>query len=425
MNSSFYHEKRKQLFDPIEDFWPDLYGEEYALYDIYQTDREVIKKIQLSTERIGHIFFKTATLLRHAPDEVLTEMGFPKESLSFLRFLPVQAETVIARLDLVPSGETFKCLELNSDTPTFIKEVYDINERICQEFQLDNPNQEMEALLRQALRNNIQATKCISEESFNIVFTAHEENIEDRYTALYLQKLSGFPARFIPLHRLQIVKGEGLYDEDGHRIDVLYRQTFPIENLLLDFDSSGQPIGQWLIELVELEKLAIINPPSAFLLQNKSVQAVIWGLHVEKDAFYTAEEHEWIEEHFLPTYLEPDPFLQEECPYVQKPVFGREGDTVQIYDGTGQLQLEDTYKTYQDYLPIYQKYIELPKVQYSSEKGVCQGHLIFGSFLISGQAGAIGCRVGDPITNNLSYFLPIGLRRGRDNVDLTSDFFKG
>ena len=224
---------------------------------------------------------------------------------------------------------------------------------------------------------------------------------------------------------MQIVKSEGLYDEDGHRIDVLYRQTFPIENLLLDYDSFGQPIGQWLLELVELGKLAIINPPSAFLLQNKSVQAVIWGLHVERDVFFTQEEHEWIEEHFLPTYLEPDPFLEGGCSYVQKPVFGREGDTVQIYDGTGQLQLEDTYKTYQEYLPIYQKYIELPKVQYSSKKGVCQGHLIFGSFLIAGQAGAIGCRVGDPITNNLSYFLPIGLRRGRDNVDSTSDFFKG
>ena len=411
MNS--YHEKRKQFFGNIDDFWPDLYGEEYALFDLYKTDRAVIEKIRQSTKRIGAIFFKTAKLFRHAPDEILLEMGFPKESLSFLRIPPAKAESVIARLDLVQSGSTFKCLELNADTPTFIKEVYDINASVCQEFQLENPNQGLEELLSHAIRENILALKSSSEQSFNIVFTAHEENIEDRNTALYLKKLSNLPARFIPLHKLQIVKGKGLFDEDGHRIDVLYRQTFPIENLLVDVDASGQPIGLWLLELVELGKVAILNPPSAFLLQNKSVQAVIWGLHVQNDAFFTQEEHEWIAEHFLPTFLEPDPFLQNACAYVKKPIFGREGDTVQIYDGKGRLKLEDTYKSYQDYLPIYQQYIELPKVPFSSEKGRCLGHLIFGSFLIDEQAGAVGCRVGDPITNNLSYYLPIGMEKGK------------
>lgn len=90
------------------------------------------------------------------------------------------------------------------------------------------------------------------------------------------------------------------------KIDVLYRQTFPIESLITDEDDEGNPIGQWLLELVEEGKLMIMNPPSAFLLQSKAVQAIIWGLHEEYHPFYTDEEHEWIEEYFLPTYLEPD-----------------------------------------------------------------------------------------------------------------------
>lgn len=410
MSSPFYREKRNQFFSKVENFWPDLYGEEYALYDIYKSNWKAVRKIQQSTERIGHIFFKTAKLLRQAPDEILIDMGFPYKALSFLRLHPLKAESVISRLDLVQSGNTFKCLELNSDTPTFIKEVFSVNELICNDFKLENPNQGIESVLSEAVNSYIcQVLQNQPEKPLNIVFTAHDDHLEDLYTSLYLQGLVKLPSRFIPLHQLHIVQGEGLFDEDGHPISVLYRQTFPIENLLLDHDHTGQPIGLWLLELVELGKLTIINPPSAFLLQNKAVQAIIWGLHEENNPFFTEEEHKWIDEHFLPTYLEQDPFLKAGLPFVKKPVFGREGDTVEIYDGNGALKMEDSYKTYQDYLPIYQQYIDLPKISYNSEKGKSTGHMIFGSFLIAGKAGAIGCRVGNPITNNLSYFLPIGV----------------
>lgn len=108
----------------MADFWPDLYGEEYALFDILETNWDFINRVNKATQRIGHIFFKTAKLLRKVDNELLIEMGFPQETLSFLRIQPTSAESVISRLDLVETGNSFKCLELNSDTPTFIKEVF-------------------------------------------------------------------------------------------------------------------------------------------------------------------------------------------------------------------------------------------------------------------------------------------------------------
>ena len=54
---------------------------------------------------------------------------------------------------------------------------------------------------------------------------------------------------------------------------------------------SQNKIGLWLIELVAQNLLTMVNPPSAFLLQNKAVQAVIWGLHEEQNSFFSAEEH--------------------------------------------------------------------------------------------------------------------------------------
>lgn len=166
------------------------------------------------------------------------------------------------------------------------------------------------------------------------------------------------------------------------------------------------------MELVEKGKLALINPPSAFLMQNKAVQAVIWGLHLEGSLFFSKEEHAWIDEYFLPTYLEPDFFLGTGLSYVKKPAFGREGDTVEIYTKDGQLVQADKQKSYTEYLPVYQQYVEHPKVSFMSEKGKQEGKLLIGSFLLNGQPSAVGYRVGGTITNNFSYYFPIGMRDG-------------
>ncbi|MEW8987880.1 MAG: glutathionylspermidine synthase family protein, partial [Bacillus sp. (in: firmicutes)] len=121
------------------------------------------------------------------------------------------------------------------------------------------------------------------------------------------------------------------------------------------------------------------------------------------------EEHKWIEDYFLPTYLEAEPFYDKQAPYVKKPIFGREGDTVQIFSSTGKLLMEEQHKNYNDVPSIFQQYIELPTVTYNSEKGKQIGHILTGSFLVNGKASALGYRVGGEITNNLSCFLPVGL----------------
>lgn len=402
-----YHIKRQQFYRHIKDFWADLYGEEYALYDISILDSDQVADIRVISERIGAIFFKMGSLLRKVPDETLLEMGFSQETLAFIRLKTLPIESVISRLDLIPTGDSYKCIEINADTPTFIKELFCINGMICKEFGMKNPNDGMELLLRIAVTDSIKKS---TNKSFpHIVFTAHKDHIEDYETVLYLQQ-SVQPSKFTPLHQLHIQKGVGLFDEEGKKIDVLYRQTFPIENLIQDKDQDGNPIGLWLLELVEQKKLAIINPPSAFLLQNKAVQAVIWGLHEEQHPFFTEQEHQWIDDYFLPTYLEADPFLQKGIPYVKKPVFGREGDTVEIFNEYGELIDADKQQSYLDYIPVYQQYIEHPTITFNSEKGKQEGKLLVGSFLLNGKAGAIGYRTGGNITNNLSYYLPVGLK---------------
>lgn len=404
MISKDYHHRRKNFYGKIAGFWPDLYGEEYALYDLHLLHEEQVGHIRMVSERIGRIFFKISSLLRQVPEETLLEMGFPRETLSFIRLKTLPVESVISRLDLIPYKDSYKCIEINADTPTFIKELFHVNGLITRELGVADPNEGMESLLRKTI------SEWVDVKDAHVVFTAHEDHIEDRETVLYLKE--GLKARFTPLHQLQIQRGVGLFDDVGGKIDILYRQTFPIESMLLDRDIEGNPIGHWLLELVHQGKVQLINPPSAFLLQNKAVQAVIWGLHEEEHSFFTVEEHRWIAEYFLPTYLEAEPFLHKGKSFVKKPSFGREGDTVEIFNGIGEIMTANGQRTYGGYLPVYQQFIEHPTVSFNSERGRQEGKLLIGSFLLNGKPAALGARVGGMITNNLSYYLPVGMVKG-------------
>jgi glutathionylspermidine synthase len=401
---------RGNFYRSIRNFWPDLYGEEYALYDVAAISQNEADEIRLCTSRVGKVFFKICDLLRKVDKDTLLELGFPHQTVDFIRLKISNPESVIARLDLIKTNDTYKCIEINADTPTFIKELFHVNGLVAKNFGYGDPNESKEEQLAAAIRKAVHASaKWVAEVEPYVVFTAHEDNIEDKNTVLYLQELYGLPSRFISLDKLRIQPGEGLFDEYGHKIDILYRQTFPIESMILDEDHSGNRIGLWLMDLIKIKKLAVINPPSAFLLQNKAVQAVIWGMHENKDPFFSKEEHQWIHQYFLPTYLEADYFLEKKIPYVKKPIFGREGDTVQIFDSSGQLVLEEQQKNYDQVPSIFQQYIKLPSVQYLSENGRQNGHILTGSFLVYGKPSAFGYRVGGEITNNLSCFLPAGL----------------
>lgn len=405
---------RDAFYSGIDGYWADLYGEEYSLYDLYEMTKEEVHKLRESTNRIGHIFYKTAQLLRTVDDKTLLMLGFPRETLSYIRIRSLSVESVIARLDLVGTGETYKCMEINSDTPTFIKELHHVNGLVCEAFDRHNPNKGYEKQLALAVEKAvIESLEYLGDDltAPHIVFTAHGDNVEDANTAVYLRSFLPFPSSFVPLDQLQIIRHVGLFDGEGNPIHVLYRQTFPVENLIEDEDEEGNPIGLWLLELIEQKKVAVINPPSAFLLQSKAVQAIIWGLHEEASPFFNEEEHQWIGEHFLPTYLEPDRFLESRTKYVMKPAFGREGDTVKIFDGDGRVAAEDSHNSYVHYLPVYQEYVELPTAGFRTKKGGKEGSYMFGSFLIGGNAGAIGIRIGSPITDNLSYFLPVGITK--------------
>jgi glutathionylspermidine synthase len=405
-----YGENRKQFYSTITEFWSDLYGGEYSLYHSHIITSEDLEEIRFATEKLGQLFFKSAKLLRKMSDEVLSDLGFPKESISFLRFKSISPETIISRFDFVKKENQIKMLEFNSDTPTFIKECFYVNGLVAKQFKQIDPNaSELNMLKNTVMKAIMESIKTLNLNHVpNVVFTSHEDHLEDWYTCKFLSDLIPFPNKLVPLNNLQL-RHDSLVDPDGVPIDVLYRQTYPIEYLIEDCDDTGEKIGLQLLELVQLKKLALINPISAFLLQSKAIQAFIWGLKDDRN-FFSKDDAVIIERYMLPTFFENEPFLDSNL-YVEKPVFGREGDTVIIYDQYGKKMIENPHQTYKKELQIFQEYIELPTIDVVTEKGQEQLSYLYGSFLLAGRASAIGIRAGGKITANESYFLPVGFSK--------------
>ncbi|MFK4476935.1 glutathionylspermidine synthase family protein [Bacillus sp. RC206] len=406
---SQYIKKRKEFYSNYPHFWSDLYECEYSLFHVFPITEQTMKQLQVATERMGKIFFKTARILRNLSNEQLLELGFPTASLPFIRLKGIYPESVISRFDFALTEDNrIKMLEFNSDTPTFIVECFQMNGKVCEELDYDDPNANQERLLSSGITKAVmEFTKGMEEP--NVVFTAHPEHIEDWNTTMYLSGLCHVENKVMPMTELRITD-DALVDRDGLPIDVLYRQTYPIEDLIEDQDpETGDLVGVELLQLVKEGKLFIINPLSAFLLQPKSIQCLIWGL-AEEGAFYTSEEQKWIKEYMLPTYLEPDLFLGK-SPFVQKPSFGREGDTITIRDKDTNIMIRNAHETYKSSLPIFQKYTELPVVFLETEKGIEKLSYVFGAFLIAGKASSIGIRAGEKITGNESYYLPVGIKK--------------
>ncbi|MDQ0230777.1 glutathionylspermidine synthase family protein [Metabacillus malikii] len=406
-----HRKQRQDIYQQLDSFWHDLYDGEYGLYDIALMEKENFDEIRLVTKRVGIVYQKIGRFLRTLPDETLLQLDFPKTILPYIRHRALPVETVISRIDLVRTEAGLKLLEINSDTPTFEKEVFYVNGKLCKVFQVEDPNEGLAHKLGIAMRKALAEVlhHFSLEDKPNIVFTSHDDHEEDKLTTLFLKDVANVHSKYVPLHKLTIMKGEGLFDDEGQKIDVLYRQTYPLEHLVEDVDlETNEHIGLQLLELVKTKKLAILNPISAFLLQSKAVQALIWGMMESNHPYFSDEEKQWITDYFLPTYLEADHFINTDKRYVKKPSFGREGDTVSIYD-KGRKVVKEHETTYETSLPVYQEFVELPKRTIKTVNGLKEASILIGSFLINGEPSGIGLRAGAQITDNNAYYLPVGI----------------
>ncbi|SDZ20604.1 glutathionylspermidine synthase family protein [Thermoactinomyces sp. DSM 45892] len=412
---SKYNQTREQMYTPIREQgifnWDLTQGQEYALGQCVAITESFVDEIRVATQRIGDLYGRLTRFLQQGFDPLLSELGIPREALPFCHTtLPLSFVTTIGRFDFACTPQGIKMMEFNSDTPTSVVEAYYVNEQVCRFFGMENPNHGMEAHIKKAFQQTVTAYQESGYDIDTKVFTSIGGHAEDEGTAKFLMRHGGIGGRFIPLSQLGISLDDHTlcYMDEGNWIpvDVLYR-LHAGEFFAKDQTEQGYPIGEHILQLVAGKRLAMINPPSAFVAQTKAIQALIWSLH-EQNQFFTPEEHEVIETYFLPTYLDNE--FSGERPYVKKPILGREGGAVTLYSAEDKIIAKDGEGEYKDQMMVYQELAELPTMDVETLKGPYRGKLLWGCFYVGGQASALVTRLDREITGNLAYYLPFGYK---------------
>ncbi len=373
---------------------------------------EDIDAIVTAACAVAAVYRRVASLLRRTSDEALRGLGVPGHLLAGTRtIMPGLADCVLGRFDLVRTPQGYRMLELNADNPGLLVETFSVNAEVCRENQARDPNEGGERILARRLTAAVAAAaRHVGKRSLDearVVTASHGAYPRDRGIATYLaQLLEGCRARYHPLQSLQI-DAEGLYDPAGDRIDVLYR-VFPLQFVRNElFAPRGARIdpemGGLLLRLVADGRLALINPPAAFRLESKALQAVIWNLF-ETRQYFSDEELEAIGRYMLPTYLVRP---AGGTAYVTKPAYGGTGDTVSITGPRGRVIGRPAATTYADHVMVYQQYVPVAAQPMMTEYGRRRLHPVASCFVVDGEAMGIGLRAGAAITDESAWVVPL------------------
>lgn len=192
-----------------------------------------------------------------------------------------------ARFDFtVDEQGRIKLLELNADTPTGYVEAAIATPWLCEQKGYASANTEMKNLIRAAW--DIEApdfAACI----------AYGQHAEDTGTIDALVAHSGRNMTCVDCLDLWI--DEGVVKVGEQQIISSMFALYPKE--WMGVDDGGEALSY----AIEEQFIQLFNPLHAVILQSKGLQAIVWGLHTENAALFTADEHKAIAAYMLPTFF--------------------------------------------------------------------------------------------------------------------------
>lgn len=281
----------------------------------------------------------------------------------------------LARMDFVKDVfNNFKLVEINADTPCAIPESFYGNF-------IYTKDEESKQYINGELAQVFARLSTNNDDFF--VFAANKEYQEDWYNAKYLHEnlKRCFPelkSELVSLSDLEIFD-DGVYFS-GKKIDILYR-LHPVEMLMEDVSDDGYPVGRKLIELHNEGKVVLVNSPEAIIMQDKRLFAIMTNFD-NRFGFYTREELLAIYRMIPLTSTDKRLNLSEKV--IAKPIYGREGYGISVFNKFEAHTIEDKDEEY-----IYQSFIEQPTVEAETVEGdKLTGYVTYSVFLLNGEPTA-------------------------------------
>ncbi len=277
-----------------------------------------------------------------------------------------QEPSLYGRFDLIYDGvHPPKMLEYNADTPTSLLEA-----SVVQWLWLEDTHPTADQF--NSIHEQLLATfHGLDLSPDTLYFASVSESPEDLGTVEYLRDVAiqaGFQTQHLYIDQL------GWQSETQEFVDL---NNHPIRTLFKLYP------WEWLIQeefgpLLAQAQLRLIEPAWKMILSNKGILPLLWELFPGHPQL-------------LPAAFEPL-----DLPYVQKPLFSREGANIRLVTQQGAYQTSGPYGQGGF---VYQKYQAPPNFD---------GHYpVIGSWIIGNQPAGMGIREDhNPVTSNTSRFIP-------------------
>jgi glutathionylspermidine synthase len=337
------------------------YWNESACYEF--TMAEVLE-IERTTQRLHEMCLQVAQYV--IDNKMFARLAIPESMIDYIcETWEAEPPALYGRMDLAYDGDRLVLLEYNADTPTALVEA-----AIAQWYWLQDvyPKSDQFNSLHERL-----VAKWVDLQGYvdQPVYFAHLDSLEDTMTINYLRdtaQQAGLKTHGILMESIGW-NGEQFVDEACLQMGSTFK-LYPWENLCRDkFGAYAMAMRNW------------IEPAWKILLSNKAILAVLWEMYPNDANLLEATDSQF---HRMDHY-------------VKKPIFGREGANVTIFEYG--VTSEATDGLYGESGWVYQKLAKL--------RSFDGRYPILGSWMIDQDPAGMGIRESTRrITGNTSCFVP-------------------
>jgi len=279
-------------------------------------------------------------------------------------------------------GKPIKLLEFNADTPTALFETAIVQWAMLKQNGMEETaqfNGVYEALLEN-FKRLVTLDENVSDfesryEGWKFLFTSIRGNSEEENTVRLLQHIAteaGYITEFAYIDEVEFDENEGIFFQEEQY--ELWFKLIPWEDIALE----EPDLAMMLTNIIKNQKAIIFNPTYTLLFQSKGLLPILWQLYPNHPLL-------------LESSFEPLSTAKQ----VQKPVFGREGESIRILENGAVTSGGEG--DYDNHKMVYQAYTPLPQ----DSQGKCYQAGVFFAY----EACGVGFRKGGQILNNMSKFV--------------------
>jgi trypanothione synthetase/amidase len=367
--------------DKAEHLFAQLYGTDLIRTDTntlpyYKVNQDLLLNIGGVSNEL-HEMFVNATKHVLGNDELLRQFCIPEVFWPKIRhsWTHEQDLSMTGRFDLAFNGKQIKVFEYNADSASALFEMSIVQEKWAQTINFERTFMSGFQLHRVLVKN---WKKLHHIKRVHILIDTDQEELLTAYYMQNVLKDADIDSKLCIMTDDLYWKDSHIVDNDGQPVELVWKlwmwETIFIDYIQAEKDGNlnRQVNGEHpcLSDILLNDAIKIIEPLWKVIPSNKAILPVLWSLYPNHPNLLRSE---WI----LTDNIK-------QVPFVKKPIVGRCGHNVTLYDANGESVIDETTGRFIDRNCIYQELFPLTNFD---------GYYpIFGSWIIHGLFAGFGIR---------------------------------